>query len=159
MLYLFDIDGTVISAYMETRNKRIENWKVLPGRREKLAELVAGGHTVALITNQGAVAFGYVTEGAVKAKLSQVRHELGIASCRCYVCFADVRATLPQYADPEQAARRKPSGAMLLEAMRDAGVGAADTLMVGDRPEDAQAAANAGVAFQWANDFFGDAEG
>ena len=27
-------------------------------------------------------------------------------------------------------------------------------LFVGDRPEDEQAAANAGVSFQWADDFF-----
>jgi hypothetical protein len=52
---------------------------------------------------------------------------------------------------------RKPGGGMLLAlqyfmSKKDEPV---DLLMVGDRPEDQQAAAAAGLAFEWAADFFG----
>jgi len=54
-------------------------------------------------------------------------------------------------------ARRKPSGAMIREAMARYVYSASETLYVGDRPEDEAAARNAGVGFQWADDFFKDA--
>lgn len=46
-----------------------------------------------------------------------------------------------------EAARRKPSGAMLIEAMKYHGVVGDKTLFVGDRDSDKQAAENAGVKF------------
>jgi phosphoglycolate phosphatase-like HAD superfamily hydrolase len=49
---------------------------------------------------------------------------------------------------------RKPDDGMIWIAM-DFGDSPSDVLMVGDSPEDEQAAAKAGVDFQWAWDFFG----
>jgi D-glycero-D-manno-heptose 1,7-bisphosphate phosphatase len=51
---------------------------------------------------------------------------------------------------------RKPLPGMLVEAMKDAGVAPEETLFVGDREEDRQAASAAGCAFRWAKDFFQD---
>ena len=50
--------------------------------------------------------------------------------------------------------RRKPGPGMLLEIIEQSGEAKRDTLMVGDRPEDEQAARNAGVNFMWADAFF-----
>ena len=51
---------------------------------------------------------------------------------------------------------RKPGPGMLLQAMNDTGVSAAETLMIGDRSEDAEAAQAGGCNFAWAKDFFGE---
>lgn len=52
---------------------------------------------------------------------------------------------------------RKPGPGMLNEAMLDAGIAETETLMIGDRSEDAEAARAAGCAFMWAKDFFEEA--
>lgn len=49
---------------------------------------------------------------------------------------------------------RKPESGMIDTARQNETWGRAETLMVGDRPEDEQAARNAGVDFLWADDFF-----
>jgi len=46
---------------------------------------------------------------------------------------------------------------MVNQAMQDAGIDKAVTLMVGDRDEDRNAAHAAGVVFMWADEFFGRA--
>ncbi len=43
---------------------------------------------------------------------------------------------------------------MILEAQQHFKIGPIHTLFVGDRPEDEQAAQNAGVAFEWSDEFF-----
>lgn len=53
---------------------------------------------------------------------------------------------------------RKPEPGMLIVACNAASVSPEETLFVGDRPEDEQAAQNAGTAFMWAWQFFGDPE-
>ncbi len=50
---------------------------------------------------------------------------------------------------------RKPNCGMLQAAMLDCVITPSRTLMVGDRPEDEEAAKNARVDFTWADDFFG----
>lgn len=50
---------------------------------------------------------------------------------------------------------RKPDPGMLLAAMDDVKVLPVNTLMVGDRPEDEEAAKNANCDFMWADEFFG----
>lgn len=159
-----DLDGTLISSYMDTLAKKYDTWHVLPRRRTKLNELRMRGDSIAIITNQGGVAHGFVTEQACWNKLEHAIAALeltynGVADepppPQVYVCMYDVRGRAP-YNDQVQAVRRKPSGAMLREAMHDYRQAARlGVLYVGDRPEDRAAAADAGVAFQWAHVFFG----
>jgi D-glycero-D-manno-heptose 1,7-bisphosphate phosphatase len=165
MLYLFDLDGTLISGYMDNPDKDYNTWHVLPRRRARLNKLKMLGHTVAIITNQGGVAYGIVSEKACSAKLDEAIGKLGLSSPRSdggrvdplVYCSLHHPNGKPPYNDPELAARRKPSGAMIREAIRDYPYAAAHgVLMVGDRPEDESAAKDAGVPFQWAHEFFGD---
>jgi len=37
MLILFDLDGTLISAYMDNPDRQYHRWHILSGRRELLA--------------------------------------------------------------------------------------------------------------------------
>lgn len=175
MLYAFDLDGTLISGYMDNPDRNFDNWQLLPGRQETIARLRHLGHDVALVTNQAGVAFGHTAEQDVVRKLGRVAMALGFASVwifdggqgyragwdapalHCFVCYNDSRAKNRQYQD---ASRRKPSGAMIHEAMAEFPAAAADgVLYVGDRPEDEAAARNAGVRFQWADRFFGGEDG
>lgn len=162
MLYLFDLDGTLISGYMDNPDKDYNTWHVLAGRWAHLSKLKMQGHTIAIITNQGGVAFGLVTEDECSAKLSQAIQQLGLNNPRSngstdpvVYCSIHHPNGKPPYNDPELAARRKPSGAMIREAILDYPHSAArGVLFVGDRPEDEAAAKDAGVDFMWSNEFF-----
>lgn len=165
MLYLFDMDGTLITGYMDRPDRDYNRWSILPGRKARLQQLVLQGHVVGIVTNQGGVAFGHVTEAQAADKLLDAFVMLGLAPVRSsgdpwvppiYVCYSDVRGK-PPWNDPADAARRKPSGAMIREAMADYPRAAAlGVLYVGDRPEDEAAAADAGVPFMWADQFFAE---
>lgn len=170
MLYIFDLDGTLISGYMDNPDRDFDNWQVLPGRQETIARLVHLGHDVAIATNQAGVAFGHTMEQDVVRKLGRVAMALGFASVwifdggqgyragwdapalHAFVSYGDARSRDRRYQD---ASRRKPSGAMIREAIAEFPAAAADdVLFVGDRPEDQAAATDAGVRFEWAERFF-----
>lgn len=156
MLYLFDLDGTLISGYMDNPDRDYHTWQVLPGRSEKLIRLAVADHKIAIVTNQGGVAFGFIDEQQAWMKIYEAARQCGLPpdTIRTYACFHDERGK-PPYNDPAQAARRKPSGAMIWEAMKDSPSAAASgVLFVGDREEDLHAAQDAGVPFQWADVFF-----
>lgn len=163
MLYLFDMDDTLISGYMGNADRDYDEWMVLPGRKAALNRLLMRGDTICIVTNQGGVAFGHVTEEQADRKIEKVLRSLGLFNPRwdgsprppqVYACYSDVRGRAPWNSE-EDAARRKPSGAMIREAMSDYPQAAAlGVLMVGDRPEDEAAAQDAGVPFQWAYVFF-----
>ena len=173
MLYLFDLDDTLIAGYLSRPDKAYTPVDLLPGRAERIADLRARGDDIALITNQAGVAFGFVTEQDVINKLGKVASALGYASIwlfdggthmrvgwdapslACHVCYSDARSSNPQYREPADVARRTPSGQMIQEAMAESPEAAAlGVLFVGDRPEDEAAAKDAGVSFQWAHIFF-----
>lgn len=156
MLYLFDLDGTLISGYMDNPDRDYHTWQVLPGRSEKLIQLAVAGHDIAIVTNQGGVAFGFIDEQTAWMKIYEAARRCGLPpdTIRTYACFHDPRGK-PPYNDPKESARRKPSGRMIQEAMYDANIfNPAEVLFVGDRPEDESAAKDARVPFQWADLFF-----
>lgn len=150
-LYIFDVDGTLTTtASGETFRKNAADWKWLPGRREALARLDQQGAMLAIATNQGGVAFGLLNAQEIRAELASMADQAHITYVT--MCFTHPKAKLPEYR--EDSPCRKPGPGMLLEIIESAGVPKEDTLYVGDRPEDEQAAKAAGVAFQWADDFF-----
>lgn len=164
MLYLFDMDGTLISGYMDNPGKEYDIWEVLPGRKAALNRLLMRGDVVCIVTNQGGVAFGHVTEDQADTKITDVRRKLGLLPVRSngdpqpptvFACYSDARG-VPPWNSERDSARRKPSGAMIREAIREHPYAASmGVLFVGDRPEDEAAAKDAGVPFQWADVFFG----
>jgi len=145
MLCIFDLDGTIIRSYMERADRDFAAVELLPGRRERIAALVAEGHQVAAVSNQGGVAFGYNNEDDVRSKLQAVGAALGFPSvtigawhcvlhewstqCQVpitqrtlpiFVCYSDPRTKNAHYNQPADCARRKPGGAMIREAIEDA---------------------------------------
>lgn len=165
MLYLFDLDGTLISSYMDSPDKNYNAWEVLPGRKAKLNRLLLRGDTCCIITNQGGVAFGFVTEDQADAKIDKAILLLGLAPTRwngeptpstVFACYHHENGTVEPWDDAILSHRRKPNPDMLFEAIREHPHAASlGILMVGDRPEDEEAARLANVPFQWAHVFFG----
>jgi D-glycero-D-manno-heptose 1,7-bisphosphate phosphatase len=157
MLYLFDMDGTLIRDPLSEPFIDYDIVEVLPRRREKLARLLDEGHQIAIITNQRGVAFKHQTLRQAHDKIDFAMRELGISEeAQAYVCYDDFRASDPEYADLTLAARGKPAPTMLFEAMRDTETQSAETMMIGDHLEDEQAAAAAGVRFIHAEIFFAE---
>lgn len=161
-LVIFDLDGTLIEAYMDDPEKRFERVVWLPGRLERLRALTDAGGSFGIVTNQAGVAFGYVTDQQVSDKLRRVHADLienESIPVMIVACLTHPEATIARYkkADP----RRKPNPGMLREVMEAADPVYAgqgwDTLMVGDRQEDLMAAAGAGVPYQEAEAFFATA--
>lgn len=178
MLYLFDLDDTLITSYMRAADKNYNIWEVLPGRRERLRRILDHGEMYGIVTNQAGVAWGHITEGDVRYKLHQVARAFGHAGARIFdggipfttgevhnadtgllvwVCYADSRAKDTRYHLDQ--GRRKPSGAMLREAAQYCGYTLqlpGRVLYVGDQESDLEAAKDAGASFQWAHIFFKD---
>jgi histidinol phosphatase-like enzyme len=176
---IFDLDGTLIESYMDRADKNYHAWSLLPGVAVAVARLRARG-SVEVVTNQGGVAFGLVSEQDFQRKIADVAARLGYQGIELWssadvvdefgadeygarlmrgssgvlvarVCYADSRSRDPHYR--QEAERRKPSGAMLREAQRSYPARTQFTY-VGDRPEDLAAANDAGMFFCWANTFF-----
>ena len=150
-LAIFDVDGTLaIPKSGETFRRSADDWKLLPGRIERLKQLKADGVALAIATNQGGVAFGHMMQKDIYIEICKLQDDLGIH--RAYICYSHPYAKIDKYRIDDD--RRKPGPGMLLEAMQHAGVLPSETLMVGDRPEDEEAAKRAGVAFCLADEFF-----
>lgn len=159
-LIIFDIDDTLV-PFNET--------ELLPGVAEKLRELDCN---IALVTNQGGPAcrdagwpwsHKFPTMLEVADRLRKVVSVVSNAAnlpVPHYISWAyvskDNKVYYPKGLPEAQRnlAMRKPQPGMLLKAMADAGVAPSETLMVGDREEDQEAAENARTDFMRAKEFF-----
>lgn len=151
MLYIFDVDGTLVTTRSgATFRKSADDWQWLPGRLEKLRELERQGAILAIASNQGGVAFGYLDLKEIRDEMNKLAEEAHIFYVA--LCFSHPKATLEAYR--EDSPHRKPGPGMLLEIIEALGEQIEQVVMVGDRPEDEQAAGAAGVGFVWAEDFF-----
>jgi len=149
-LYIFDKDGTIVGGLGDRPANTIAEQKLLPGVAEKCAELRAQGHTLAIASNQGGVALGYLTKIDAEALVADVARMIGAASWTC--CPHHPKGTQKWFA--KDCPRRKPAPGMLLDLMRRLGFHASKTIYVGDMDSDREAAKAAGVKFVWAKDFF-----
>lgn len=172
MLYLFDVDGTLIRSFLrDTPAESAEVYdrvELLPGRAGLLHALAKDGNRFGIVTNQDGVAFGYQTKEQVGVKIARVLKECAFfygQPFSVHICFHHPRATIDEYRDPEGCKRRKPERGMILEAMaahygpsESAGGlmyrAAGKTVFVGDMATDAEAAKAAGVTYHDAEAFF-----
>lgn len=151
-----DLDGTV----RDTRSGRvhpIRPWDqvVLPNVERRLRAFREDGFLVIGVTNQGGVAFGYLTEDdvvAINRRLGEVLLP-GLFDDILY-CPHHPRGTVTRYR--LDCPDRKPNAGMALRARERHGINLAASVMVGDMPADREFAANAGLPrFHWAREFFG----
>jgi len=152
-LVVFDMDGTLTTTKSGAKFcKTPDDWQLLPGRLETCQQLAAQGIKMGIATNQGGVAFGYLDAREMVNEIERVAEVLSLPMTHVQVCFSHPKGTIERYC--EESPRRKPRPGMLLEILNATGVRAAHALMVGDREEDKQAAANCGMKFVSAQEFF-----
>jgi D-glycero-D-manno-heptose 1,7-bisphosphate phosphatase len=139
-LVILDRDG-VLNVDRPDYVKTPDELVLIPGAASAVGALKRAGLLTALATNQACVAKGLVSlDGleAIHAKLAVELAKAGGSLDRVYVA--------PEASDAPTG-RRKPSPAMLIEAMRDLGVEPGETLFIGDAERDWAAARAAGVRF------------
>jgi D-glycero-D-manno-heptose 1,7-bisphosphate phosphatase len=124
---------------------------LFPGVRERLSALDWGprGHRLGVASNQNGVAHGYLDAAMARRLLRDtVEEALGFvpADAAIMMCTCSLRRDCDC---------RKPKPGMLLRILRHFSLPASAALFVGDLDVDQEAARRAGVAFEWADAFFG----
>lgn len=161
---IFDIDGTLTRITDEAlaNNPRLVTpnslgeQEAIPGVTEKLATLKQAGVKIALATNRGGVAWGFVSLEMTEKIVREAAELCGIPDAPTYFCPYHSKARGPR-AIPELAIAhecRKPMPGMLIQAMKESGFRPKDTVYVGDGGADFGAAQAANVQFYWANEYF-----
>lgn len=162
MLYMFDIDGTLIRSFLREAalDADYDDVEVLPRRLGHLFTLAQQrGTRFALITNQAGVAMGYQTPQQVWEKMGRIVAAFeGFYSVpfSIHVCMHHPKAKLEEW-QMDPCPRRKPEAGMIREAIgvhQMAGLSVENILFVGDMDSDRAAAENAAVGYQDADVFF-----
>jgi len=103
------------------------------------------------------VAMGHIREQDFERKIASVLAALHLEAQRTpvAVAYGHPASRNPRYRTPKELARRKPRGGMIRELVAQYPEAAAEgVLFVGDRDQDRDAALDAGVDFQWAEEYF-----
>ncbi|NLX08242.1 MAG: HAD-IIIA family hydrolase [Chloroflexi bacterium] len=150
MLIIFDKDDTLVHSLDGRPANTLDEQVLIDGVVERCAQLRAEGHTLAIASNQGGAAFGYFSVADAHALVAQVAKAIGAQHYA--VCVCHPHGSVPGAA--RESEYRKPNPGMLLYLMDALGFGAGDTIYVGDRDDDREAANRAGVRFAWAQEFF-----
>lgn len=149
MLYIFDLDGTLVMQGAHG-SMAASSQTLLPGVGETCESLLEAGHILSIATNQGGVAYGYLTLEQAEERVKWVAGLIGAAFYE--LCPFHPQGIIPAYA--KDAPCRKPNPGMLEALQGRTGVPWSEVVMVGNEYTDFQAAANAGVQFVWASEFF-----
>lgn len=150
MLYIFDKDNTLVESVGNRPANTVSEQKLMKGVKEKCGELIAEGHTLAVASNQGGVAFGILTEAEANELVSHAANLIGAVAFECCPFHPKGRVR-PYNCESED---RKPNPGMLNKLIGSLAFNKADTVYIGDMETDKQAAEAAGVAFCYAHDFF-----
>lgn len=152
--YIFDLDDTLRLGLNGkfVRGGRYENQIPLPGVVEKLHSLVKEGAPIFIVSNQGFPSFGKTSELQVwKNIIYFIDVVLGGVIKDVKLDFYHPKGSVKErYID-----KRKPKPDLLLELMADYEIKKEESVYIGNAPSDEAAAANAGIDFIWAHDFFG----
>lgn len=141
-----DLDGTIITTRSgETFPKTIDDWKFLPNVLNKIKFYSDEGYIVCIVTNQGGIELGYVTQEDFETKFSNI-----IAEIEQFI-RTDVNALYCMYMNGYY---RKPNPGMAYQLAQDLSLNLKNSIMVGDSDSDKEFADNAGIGtFMFATDF------
>lgn len=162
-LYIFDLDGTLVrpnAPGIKIPNNARQQ-EMIPGVVERCFQLRGEGHSLAIASNQGGVGLGICALDDAWDRVNDAAEQINAADYLICTYHEKAKIQLPHEPDGAfghytgLAFWRKPNPGMLLHLMLALEFMPADTVFVGDMDSDQQAAANAGVRFEWAKDFFG----
>lgn len=142
---LIDRDGTLIKE-LDSPPRSASDVRMLPGAAAALARLSREGFALAAITNQSAIARGWLRFEEFLAVQRAIAGELDGAGVRLdgvYFCPHHPREGFAPYR--RRCDCRKPGPALVERALRDLNADPARTWMVGDALRDLEAGARVGV--------------
>ena len=141
----FDRDGVLNLDHGYVCEPERLDW--IEGAREAVARLNAADVKVLVVTNQSGVARGYFTEAQVDrfhAALQAGLAEVGGRIDAFYVAPHHEDAVDERYRHPDHP-DRKPNPGMILRGLSEWALAAEETVLVGDKGSDVEAAGRAGV--------------
>jgi D-glycero-D-manno-heptose 1,7-bisphosphate phosphatase len=130
-----DRDGTLMHEVNYCRDPA--DVRLFDGAVEALRNLKATGFTLVIITNQSGIARGLLTQADFEAVQARLLELLGPGLIAATYMCPDGPAG--------DSGRRKPSPAMVLEAVRDLGLDPARSWFIGDKGIDVQCGLSAGT--------------
>jgi D-glycero-D-manno-heptose 1,7-bisphosphate phosphatase len=170
-LLILDKDGSIVTPKTGAEFVRHpKDQELLPGVKETIARYHSEGWRIVVASNQGAVEAGHKTVEEAIAEFRCLMELLPEISA-CYFCpdfegrfcYEVVYGNWIKYDRNDMEGFygfRKPYPGMI-QLATDPGFGEAlsldEILFVGDRAEDEACAKAAGIASQWAHEFFGGA--
>lgn len=125
---------------------RWEDFEFIPGAIDAMRLLKKAGYALVIVTNQSGIARGYYTEKQYKQLTAALQAELsrqGVSVDGIYHCPHHRQGTVAEYAI--ECDCRKPGPGLILQAARELGLSLPDSLLIGDKPTDIEAALLAGV--------------
>lgn len=162
-LFIFDKDGTLVDSYFVQKliprtATSPERQKVKKYVRDRVDEVRAAGHQIAIASNQSSVANGLITLEEAYVLMDDVAGKIGGVDTWRVCPYYPKAKRKHLHGRPNPFRRddpnRKPHPGMLLEIMRELNVPPEDTFMIGNSKEDCEAARAAGVTFIPAQKFF-----
>lgn len=146
-----DRDGVINKdkAYVH----RWEDFEFVPGAIEGMQMLQDAGYSLVIVTNQSGLARGYYTEAEYLALTEALHQHLevhGVKLDGVYHCPHHPKGTV--HALAVDCDCRKPAPGMLVQAARELGLSLPDSLLIGDKPSDIEAARSAGLRHAYSVD-------
>ena len=139
-----DRDGVINldKAYVHTWDE----FEFVPGAVSAMKALKDAGYALVVITNQSGIARGKYTQAQfheLTDKMKAALAEAGAAVDAVYHCPHHPSGKVAEFA--RDCDCRKPEPGMILQAVKDLNLSLADSILVGDKPSDIEAARKAGV--------------
>jgi len=134
-----DRDGTLNPNRPGTYIVRPEQLKLYAGAGKALRLIAAKGYRLVVLTNQSAVARGYMTlarSKEINLKLVRELKKEGVKLDAVYFC---------PHGPSDGCACRKPRGGLVSEAVRDLAIDLAGSFVAGDKKSDLDLARAAGI--------------
>ena len=135
-----DRDGTInVGVPVYERVDSIDKLKLLPTVMEALTKLASLDYGIFLVTNQGGIAEGLITEADfddINNKLLGMIESSGIEVIKTYHC---------PHGEDSTCECRKPKPKMILDAAKEYDINLKNSWMIGDRPSDVMTGINAGT--------------
>jgi D-glycero-D-manno-heptose 1,7-bisphosphate phosphatase len=139
-----DRDGVINKdkAYVH----RWDDFEFVPGAIEGMKKLRDSGYALVIVTNQSGLARGYYGEEEYQQITEALRQHLAnhaVQLAGIYHCPHHPKGTVPAISIDCNC--RKPAPGMLIKAASDLGLSLPDSILIGDKPSDIEAARAAGV--------------
>ncbi|MEY5100992.1 MAG: hypothetical protein RJA36_3711 [Pseudomonadota bacterium] len=125
---------------------RWDEFEFVPGAIDAMRRLKNAGYVLVVVTNQSGIARGYYTEQQYQdltAAMRQALAEAGAGVEAVYHCPHHPKGEVAELAQDCEC--RKPAPGMILRAAQELKLSLADSILVGDKPSDIEAARAAGV--------------